>query len=294
MVDFAKEILGRVTNREGSTTGVASVYRGQSSFLEMGKDTFFDKLPKDPALQAGAVDVWMASVAGAADWITKLRRTLSPNELRRSERFFFERDRLRYVVSHGLLRSILGRYMGADPSDLRFAAGTHGKPSLDGPHGGHGVTFNLSHSGDLVLVAIASHCRIGVDIEYVRADFDWKPIAVRFFASGEVETLECLPPDAGREGFFLYWTVKEAYMKALGRGLTLPPGSFEVSALPPEPPVLISDGAAPAGAARWTFHRLDPGPGYAAALAAEGGSVRVRLRSLLGPADRHGTDLECR
>lgn len=260
----------------------------------MSDDSLREWLPDDPTLQVGVVDVWPASIDLSEEEITKLRRTLSPDERRRSERFFFERDRLRYVVSRGLLRSILARYAGADPSDLHFATGPHGKPSLSGRHEGSGITFNLSHSGDLVLVAIASHREVGVDIEYVRADFDWKPIAARFFAPGEVEALEGLPPDAGREGFFLYWTVKEAYMKALGRGLTLPPGSFEVSALPPEPPALISYGAGQAGAARWTFHRLDPGPGYAAALAAEGEDARVRLRCLLGPADRHGSDLDSR
>jgi 4'-phosphopantetheinyl transferase len=204
-----------------------------------------------------------------------LRRTLTSEEQERADRFHFERDRRRYVGSHGVLRDILSRYVGVEPGQLRFQHGPHGKPALAEAPGGQELGFNLTHSHRLALCAVTRGREAGIDLEYMRSGFSEDRIAEQFFSPGEIEELRALPQEAKREAFFSCWTRKEAYLKAMGEGLLSPLDQFSVSLTPGEPAVLRSVAGDPSETVRWSLRALTPGPGYAAALVVEGRSWQL-------------------
>jgi 4'-phosphopantetheinyl transferase len=139
------------------------------------------------------------------------------------------------------------------------------------------VEFNLSHSGDFALIAIAQERKVGVDVERIRSGISSHVIAQQYFSSSEFEELQSLPLEQRETAFFTCWTRKEAYIKAQGQGLTLPLESFDVSLIPNGPVILRATRPNPEEAARWTLFALDVDPCYQAAVAAEGKNVQIRL-----------------
>ena len=219
-------------------------------------------------LEADTVHVWCAPLDPPAGAVRGYAALLAPDERARAERFRFEQHRRQYTVARGVLRSLLGRYLGADPRALAFRYASHGKPELDG--GGGALRFNVSHSGELALYAVARGREVGVDVEHVHPLDDAEEIAERFFSAAERAAFRALPPEAKEVAFFDCWTRKEAYIKAIGEGLSFPLHAFDVSLAPGEPARLL--GAVDREqAARWTLRELDPAPGYRAALVVEGG-----------------------
>src|SRR5262249_10240292 len=152
-----------------------------------------------------------------------LYATLSEDERRRSARFRFEHDRRRFVVARGVLRELLGRHLRTHPGEIRFVYNSFGKPLLD-PTSGSGLKFNLSHAGDLALIAIADHADVGIDVEHVRPERDHAAIARQFFPAPQADLLNRLPNQLRPQAFFRLWTRKEAFVKAAGEGLA---GDFE-------------------------------------------------------------------
>jgi len=211
-----------------------------------------------PNLASNEVHTWCVGLDLPHDVFAGLYATLSPDERNRSARFRFDRDRRRFVVAHGALRDLLGRYVGTNPGDIRFIHNGFGKPELS-PEFGLGLRFNISHSADLALIAIAADTEVGVDVECVRPGIDYAEIARCFFSAAEVDELNRVPSHLHAEGFLGCWTKKEAYMKARGEGFAIPPASFSVSHL---------DGS-------WSLHALQPAPGYVGALAVEGTGRRL-------------------
>ena len=213
------------------------------------------------------VHVWHARMDG-----TDFRALLSADELARAARFHFSRDRDRFVFFHGVLRTILGRQLGAAPAALRFETAPGGKPYLPGSP----LRFNVSHSRDDVLIAAAWEREVGIDIEFLRADVAVSGIAERFFSPGECAALAALPPEDRVRGFFTCWTRKEAYLKARGSGLALPLARFEVTVAPGEAPALLDAPEGAAEVARWKMADV-PVPDGFAALVAEGRDWELRL-----------------
>ena len=222
--------------------------------------------------------VWRATLDRSASSIRCLGQTLSPDERARAARFHFRGDRERFIVGRGLLRAILGRYLEAEPKDLRFCYSPHGKPDLAKGFGERRLRFNLAHSDALALYAITRGRGIGVDLERLRSDVVDEGIAERFFASGEVAVLRSLPPNVQPKAFFACWTRKEAYIKARGEGLSMPLDRFEVSLAPGDPAALLSADGDQEEVSRWSLRELAPGPGYAAALCVEGHGWRLKCR----------------
>jgi 4'-phosphopantetheinyl transferase len=197
---------------------------------------------------------------------------LSPDEQERAARFRFERHRDAYVASRGTLRQVLSRYLHVPAAEIRFAYGPHGKPSttpVEGIPSPPGVEFNLSHSGEVALVAVTQGRRVGVDVERMRADLASEAIARRYFSPREVTALLALPESSRLAGFFACWCRKEAYLKARGDGLTHPLNAFDVTLAPHEPPQLLATRHGEDEAHRWKLHALEVGAEYAAALAVE-------------------------
>ena len=188
----------------------------------------------------------------------------------RSESFHFERDRRHFIVARAVLRTILGRYLQIEPKRVQFSYGPHGKPELAERAGDGELRFNIAHSHELALYAFTRGREIGVDLEYLRNLPDAEQIAANFFSARENATLQALSTSQRQQAFFNCWTRKEAYIKAIGKGLSQPLDQFEVSLAPKAPASLLNVAGAPEEASRWSLKALTPAPGYAAALAVEG------------------------
>jgi 4'-phosphopantetheinyl transferase len=228
-----------------------------------------------PALGEGAVHVWRVFLDQPAECRTELRRLLSADEEVRARRFHFPRDRDRFVVCRGTLRSLLGRYLAHDPGRLRFAYGPHGKPALVTNGATGRLRFNVSHSEGLALVAVTRGREVGVDLERVRPELDAEEIADRYFSAHEIQALRALPRPLRLKAFFHCWTRKEAYLKARGSGLALALDRFDVTLGPGDPAALLANRDDPAEARRWSLRELTPGPGFVGALAVEWHSARL-------------------
>jgi 4'-phosphopantetheinyl transferase len=230
------------------------------------------------AITEDEVHVWVASLdlpetrADTYEWL------LSEDEQKRVERFRFRRDRQQYVVTRGILRSILGRYLMKDPASLKFNYTLYGKPLLTRDSGGGRVMFNLSHSKDLALFAVACGRDVGVDVEHLRTDLPIGDLSGRFFSPREFAMLETLPVELRFEAFYTCWTRKESYLKARGEGLMIPSKDFDVSLSPKESARLQRTQWDPEEAKRWTLYNLDPHPDYVATLTVRGHGVRVKCR----------------
>jgi 4'-phosphopantetheinyl transferase len=229
------------------------------------------------AIGLGEVHVWRIGLTQPDQVIQRYRKLLAANEIERADRFYFVRDRNRFTVARGVLRQLLGTYLNLDPREVGFVYGPQGKPDLAEPQSSSGIRFNLSHSGEIALLAISLNRDLGVDVEQIRADFATGEIATRFFSPEECLKLETIPPNQSADAFFNCWTRKEAYIKARGKGLSIPLDSFEVTLAPDEEAALLQVKTGDDNFSRWHFHALHPGSGYKAALAVEGRDYEVRL-----------------
>lgn len=231
--------------------------------------------PRNLALRSDEVHVWL-SMSGQGSRVESLRRLLSNEEIERAERFHFSRDRDRFIHARGMLRTLLGRYAGADPAGLRFCSNKYGKPALDGEWAGTGINFNLSHSNEAVLYAFTLKREVGVDVEHIRPELAGEEIAERFFAAPEVDALRRAPDEARATTFFSCWTRKEAYIKARGEGLSHPLDSFVVSVDPEAREVTLEVHDDVEESRRWSIMSLRPAEEYAAALAVEGSDWELK------------------
>lgn len=205
----------------------------------------------------GEVHVWSVDLARP---VGPAAGALSEDELLRAAAFKVEDGRRRFVGSRAALRTLLGRYLGAEPGTVQFAAGAGGKPRLDSSSL---LQFNVSHSGDVALIAIADGADVGVDVEEVKPRAHTDGIARRVFTRAERDAID------DDESFFRHWVAKEAFVKATGRGISSV-RSFEVLLDAPGGARLTHVGGDAEEAARWTLVALQAPPGYAAAAVARG------------------------
>jgi 4'-phosphopantetheinyl transferase len=239
-------------------------------------EAIWERLSGTYVLPDDEVHVWRAVVLDVPlSSMVQLRQVLSPDERERADRFHFEMDQKRCVIGRGFLRLLLGQILHISAGQLRFECDGFGKPSLIAGQG-LPMQFNISHSGDLVLIAIAKGRAVGVDVERIRTDFDPDSIAARFFSANEYKVLASLSGPGRYQAFFACWTRKEAYLKARGVGLSLPLDRFDVSCLPNEEPRLLATRHDPLEARQWRLRALDLGSDYAAALAAAGSAWKLR------------------
>jgi 4'-phosphopantetheinyl transferase len=238
--------------------------------------TEWDTPPRNCSVAEDEVHVWRARVDGPPHVLQTLRAVLSPDEHEKADRFHFDIDRRRFGTGRGTLRMLLAQCLGTTPAMLQFATSAFGKPHLAGDFAGAPLQFNVSHSGDIVLIVLALRRALGIDVEHMRPDIEAVGIAERFFSATERRALATLDPTQQRDAFYACWTRKEAYIKATGDGLSLPLDQFDVTLLPGEPAQLVATRPDPAEAGRWTLMGLDVGDGYKAALAVEGAGFRLK------------------
>lgn len=212
------------------------------------------------------------------------RKILANDERIRASRFRFHTDSDRFIAARSSLRTILARYLRTQPAELNFGHNDFGKPHLTGGQDRLGLRFNLSHSHDKALLAVARNRDLGVDIEFRRDDFATDEVAQRFFSRSERNQLGRIAPEQRTEAFFNCWTRKEAYIKARGEGVSFPLDQFDVSFAPDAPPALLGNRRDATEVSRWSFEALSPADGYAAALTVEGTFSRLLLWDFPGSA----------
>ncbi|MCC6344049.1 MAG: 4'-phosphopantetheinyl transferase superfamily protein [Bryobacterales bacterium] len=210
-------------------------------------------------LEEGAVHVWIAHLGSRPGLVNRFCGILDPQERRRADRFQFEILRDRYVLAHGFLRQLLGWYLDADAGKIVFDCNAYGKPGVAG------IQFNLSHSGGMAAVVISTEAPAGIDIEEIRPLPDLLDLVSRFFAASERDAVYTSPLNQRETTFFTHWTRKEALVKALGHGLSIPPESFDTT---------LDSGqgllSCQATDARWWLSDLPGMAGYAGAVAVKG------------------------
>jgi 4'-phosphopantetheinyl transferase len=226
--------------------------------------------PLDLTLDLDEIHVWRVSLAQTESCLQSLQQTLSTDERTKADRFRFPKDRSQFIVSRGALRAILSRYLNISSHILRFDYNPYGKPSLTVAQGGNTLRFNLSHSRGMALIAITKNRDIGVDIEGINPNFSCLEIAEKFFSPLENSVLRSLPEHLHPTAFFTCWTRKEAYIKAVGKGLSIPLNQFDVSLAPGEPAALLNVEGNPEEASKWSLIELFPSSDMVAAVAVAG------------------------
>ena len=231
-------------------------------------------------LPADQIHLWLASEEDARcqQLYSDYRAMLSHTEQQQERRFRFARDRNRYLVTRALVRTVLSRYSPVAPAEWVFAVNEYGRPSITNPQAvAAGLSFNVSHTHGLILLAVSADRTIGVDLENVHAREIHQDLADRFFAPCEASTLRALPADRRRLRFLEYWTFKESYVKARGMGLSIPLHEFWFR-LPGDRDVFFfCDSSQSGNEARWQFWQFRPTPDYLAAVCAEARDVATRF-----------------
>ncbi len=200
---------------------------------------------------------------------------LSDAERQRAARFHAAHHASRFIVAHARLRQQLGALLSVAPDEIGFDVGQHGKPGLAGALAKAGLEFNLSHSGSLGLIGWAWHRAIGVDIEFWRTMSDEAALVRRYFSASEIAAYEQHPESQRTQAFFNCWTRKEAYIKAVGRGLGLPLDSFDVSLDDAAEARLLRASAVQDDGRSWSLAAPQFGTGVSAAVVLEGDAFRI-------------------
>lgn len=222
--------------------------------------------PVSVSISSNEVHLWNIDLSWRA--LPDAGAVLSFDELERASRFHFERDRQHFMISHSALRLILARYLNLPAATLVFGQTEYGKPFLTNLEA-DGLLFNMSHSGDVAVIAVAREREVGVDVEFMRADFATSEVAENFFSVAEIYTLSGLDPHERTRAFFDCWTRKEAYVKARGEGLSIPLDQFDVSLAPGVKAAMLGNRIDDAEKSRWTFQDFQVAHEYAAALVVE-------------------------
>lgn len=242
--------------------------------------TYWPQGPERLELAPDEAHVWAVPLADGPIASDDAWATLSSDERIRAEDFRFEDPKRRFVVARFALRRLLGRYLGVQPAAIEFDVDSNGKPRLAQKHAATGLRFNVSHSGDLALVAITAGCEVGIDVERLREVIRMDQIAKRFFHPSEAEALLATPIAERSVAFFRYWTANEAVLKALGTGIT---GSLAHFHVPPgdgsQGWIELPPGPGREKSSRCWIERLAPCEGYEAAIAFVGSERRVRCWS---------------
>jgi 4'-phosphopantetheinyl transferase len=222
--------------------------------------------PQELHIGGDDVHVWLAPLDMPERLVRSLWSLLDDQERGRAARFVRAEDRRKFVVARGTLRRLLGSYLGTNAARVRIAYSERGKPFLEDAAG---TTFNVSHSGELALYAIACGRRVGVDVERLRPELNLEDVARQLFSRAEWAALQRLDGRCRRWALLECWVRKEAYIKARGDGLHFGLDRFTVSLGPASPARLLAVDEA-GEVERWRLEALVPAAGYAAALAVEG------------------------
>lgn len=232
-------------------------------------------LQSHPCLAPGQVHVWRAWLDLPAAQVADFQSLLSPDEAERAGRFVFERDRRRYVVARGVLRVLLAAYLQTDARGIVFEYGPYGKPLLSPARTGTPLFFNTAHSHEIAVYGITRSGPTGIDVEYCRSLESVSSLIPAVFTDQEMAVFRSLPVVQQRPAFYNGWTRKEAFIKAIGEGLSFPLQQFDVSVTPDRPAQLLRVQGEPDAPARWQMRGFTPAADYAGAVVVEARSAEV-------------------
>ena len=232
--------------------------------------------------ELGDVDVWWIDLDALEDEVPSV---LSHDERLRAERLRCPRDRARWTCARVALRRILTGYTRMMPAELQLTLGTHGKPALVGEPS---LRFNLAYAGGRAALAVARNRDVGIDLEPIDPGLDVWPLLAVSCSQEEAARITALAPIARPEAFLTYWTIKEAYLKGIGVGLSRDPRTVEIALLP-DGRAIITDVLTAADDPQWGVCLLDAGSGWVAAVAASGQLPSIAVYHWSpAPGDRQG------
>lgn len=248
----------------------------QAEDLKIYYPLFSDSRHSEIELKNDELHIWSVLLDQTLLQLEMLSETLSPDERTRAKRFFNEKTKRHFIMRHGILRNLLSRYLHVKPDRLLFSYGKYGKPGLAHTIGRSTIRFNMSCSEGLALYAFTRDREIGVDVEHIRDIPEMDQIAEKIFSSRERILFCALPEGKKRKAFFNHWTRKEAFVKAIGKGLHYSLNKCDVS-LPRNKFLIYSDiNGDSLKASEWYVQDFNPASGFAAAYAVKGTS-RLRL-----------------
>jgi 4'-phosphopantetheinyl transferase len=217
--------------------------------------------------ETGFIDVWRVDLSKSK--LDELRSILSEDEIQRADKFVFDKDRNTFSRSRCCLRLILADCLQCEPEEIEFSFNEHGRPEISSPTL-NSFNFNLTHSGDMALIAVSRGRRVGIDLNYLGQARDWQPIAKRSFSMAEQRALFLLPETDREKVFYQIWGQKEAYTKALGTGFSYGFQNFTVIVDPGGATGLLVEDKRPLAIGEWAIACIDVGEQWVAALAYDG------------------------
>ena len=226
--------------------------------------------PSGLRLAKNTIDIWRTPLDLPQQKIDGYRSVLSEDELQRARRFKVKRKNREYIISRGLLRTVLGKTLNSDPRELVFRYTEHDKPYIETIEQGLPVKFNVSHSHNQTLIAVTLGNTVGIDIERIRQNVEFRKLATRFFSRQEGEELNTYTDTGIPRAFFACWTRKEAFVKALGDGISFGLSEFSVSTNPYDNKVVLTTHWNEQEAQGWSLVNIIPDDEYIAALAING------------------------
>lgn len=228
-------------------------------------------ITKEP-LQTSVV-VWLAYLPDFFSQLIELRHHLISSEQEKADRFYFEKHRIRYTVSQALLRILLGAYLRIPPQEIFLNKTPYGKPFLDNS----AIQFNISHSNEYAIYALSECTAVGIDIEYWKERKYLEGIIDSNFSVTEKTIYHNLDSSLKVSSFYQGWTCNEAYIKAIGMGLSFPLADFSVEMDPTKPAKLLETKPLYDIKTNWYLQMLPCPENYSAALARESASIPLKL-----------------
>lgn len=230
----------------------------------------WDSPPPCPLLHSDEVHVWFVSLSISKERVQEFSKTLSAEEMQRVARLRFDRDQQRFIAARGMLKRILGAYLARAPEEIRLIYGARGKPAIDDALLDGSLRFNLSHTHQSALVAVASGREVGVDLEDISRRVEAEQIVDQLLTVREQAVYRAVPQAARQELFLRYWTCKEAFAKATGEGLTMPLEQIEIVLTPNSHAQIATTNSLTTTAQSWTLHEFRPSDEEVGALVTEG------------------------
>lgn len=172
------------------------------------------------------VHIWQLNISKTKSHYDYFYNLLSKDEKLKIEQFKFKKDKITSALARGALRLLLSKYLNCPIDTIIFKYGEYGKPELAG---NKTVKFNISHAGEIIVIALTENNDLGIDVEQIKYNFNVLDVVNSYFSKTEIEYLNKLPKATQTEAFFRGWTRKEAFIKAKAKGLSFPLDTFCVS-----------------------------------------------------------------
>ncbi len=223
--------------------------------------------PDNFFLEENHIQIWKADLDVSEPFRKSLWNFLSRDEQKRAEKFRINDDCNNFIAARGILRFLLGRYLNIEPERITFDYGEYGKPIVVNDDS---LRFNISHSNGVGLFAFTQKLELGVDIEFCKREIEIIAIAKRFFSQNEIKALSTLSGEDRVTGFYNCWTRKEAFIKAIGEGLSFPLDKFEVSLSPAKSAKLLAVNCDTKAELNWSLRSFKPYQNFIGALAFRG------------------------